>query len=390
MIDTVKLASPHISEADAQLIERACVLRSEVEVSSGDVHWQITTASLAGSYDHRVSVRVEREEWQSTIVENDRGKSVVTGKAPCAPYIVIEGSVHKALLGHNVFGGPQSVALSCCWFVDHVGSLLGVQLPHAEDFTCERMDVATAFKLPSYEACAEFVGGLNLARFPRRKVIRYGDESLLSPGTTTAFKVYHKGPEFSAHDRKRLREHMEPSELLALQEQANCILRLETSIKAKKLQADFKRKPVVVDLDIAYLERVHDRETARLLREADNDVETVRNCREVSRRLHERYESRLAKTLLGTWMQLAGLGEAEVRRTMSKPTWYRQRKQLTDAGVAWLGTDVHIDRTHSAIPLGFSPVRSDRHRLTEQAESVSYTLGTYTRPGMAKALGFEF
>jgi II/X family phage/plasmid replication protein len=389
MIDTVKLASPYISEDDASCIERACVRRSEVELSSGDVHWQITTKSLLGSYDHRVSVRLEREEWQSSVLNGEGGKSVLTMKVSCAPYVVIEGSVHKALLGHNVFGGPQSVALACCWFVDRVGGLLDVDLPYAEDFTCERIDVATAFQLPSYEACSEFVGGLNLARFPRRKVIRYGDESLLSPGTTTSFKIYHKGPEFSAHDRKRLREHLDVGELEALQAQANCILRLETSIKAKKLQADFKRKPAVVDLDIAYLERVHDRETARLLREADNDVETVRNCREVSRRLHEHYESRLADTLFGTWMQLAGVGELEVRRNIPKATWYWRRKKLTDAGVAWLGTDVHIERKHSAIPSGFSPVRSDRRRLTQEAEPVRYTLGTYTRPGAGKLAGLE-
>jgi hypothetical protein len=389
MIDTVKLASPYISEDDAARVERACVLRSEVEVSSGQENWRITTVSLLGSYDHRVSVRLEREEWQSSVLNGHGGRSVLTEKVRCPPYIVIEGSVHKALLGHNVFGGPQSVALACCWFVDRVGALLGVELPYAEDFSAERIDVATAFQLPSYEACSEYISGLKMAQFPRRKVRCYADETVMSSGTTTSIKVYHKGPEFSVHDRKRLREHLEPAQLEALQQQANCILRLETSIKAKKLQADFKRKPAVVDLDIAYLERVHDRETARLLREADNDVETVRKYREVSRRLHGYYDTLLANTLFGTWTQLAVVGEEEVRKTIPKTTWYRQRKQLEQVGVSWHGADLHLDQRHSAIPSGFSPVRSDRRRLTQEAEPVRHTLGTYTRRGAGKLAGLE-
>jgi II/X family phage/plasmid replication protein len=355
----------------ARAVELACVQRVEVDCSTGEKNWEIITGQLEGSFDHRVSVRVEREAWVNV-------KHAY--KVPCEPFIVVEGSVHKALLGHNVYGGPLPFVLTACWFIDHVAALLGVSLPDAEDWEVQRVDWAEAYELPSFAACEEYVYALNQARFPRRKPYKYASEAIMFIGSTTAFKVYHKGPEFWQHDRKRLRKHLTESQLLELQERANCILRLETSIKAKKLTADFKGKPKVVQVTQAYLERVHDKETARLLREATNDVEIVRTYREVSRRLHEKHQGRLANILFGTWTQLAAVGEEEVKQGMNAATWYRQRKQLTDAGVSWHATDVKIEERFSAIPAGFSPVRSDARRLTDEADEVMSQLYTYNRP----------
>ena len=89
MLDTVKLISPYLPEADAERIERACVLRSAVEVSTGEVLYSLTTGSLEGSYDTRVSVRVEREEWQYLpATEKSRGVSM---RVPCA--VIMCGAV---------------------------------------------------------------------------------------------------------------------------------------------------------------------------------------------------------------------------------------------------------------------------------------------------------
>jgi len=407
MIDTIKLASPYLSEVDAQRIEQACVLRSAVEIATGDVQYALTTGSLLGSWDSRVSVRVEREEWVTELTWERRLASTLPARArarrgaddgdyvvepeklrrprpvvvkrPSLPYLVIEGSAHKALMGHNIYGGPLAPAITLAWFVDNVGERLGLRLPVSEDWRVERVDWAEVFELPSFEACEEYITGLNMAQFPRRQVVRYGGQSLMAPGRTTAFKAYHKGPEFLAHDRKRLREcGVEPEQIAALQERANCILRLETEIKSRKLADDFGHKPLVVELTRDYLEGVHDREAARLLKEARNDVETVRTNQEVSRRLHETYDARLANILFGTWMQLAALGEGELRKQVergqvSRVTLYRHKKYLVDAGVSWNGADVYVCR-HSHIPAGFSPVRRDKHRLTEESDEVKNTL----------------
>jgi II/X family phage/plasmid replication protein len=409
MIDTVTLQSPYLSEHDAEQIALACERRSALVVATGEKLYEFTSGSLAGSWDSRVSVRVEREEWVAEApsvaarmsstggsdveVVRVEGQQVarstgvrrlrpVVTKQECPPYIVIEGSVHKALLGHNVYGGPCAPALSLAWFVDDVAKRLGVALPYSEDWTAKRVDWAEAYELPNFEACQEFVGGLNMAKFPRRSVDRYGETGLYSPGRTTTIKIYHKGPEFHKHDKPRLRRCLvDDMEIYELQARANCILRFETEIKARKLSDDFDGKPSVALLTQEYCERVHDREAGRLLKEANNDMETVRTNQAVSRRLHEMYDDRLANTLFGTWFQLAALGEVVVKKSMTKPTYYRQKKQLSEAAISWLASDVYVVPTGSAIPFGFSPVRGDRHRMTDEHPIVSEKLGLFSRPG---------
>ncbi len=404
-LDTVGLRSPFLSESDAEQIDRSCVLRSAIELSTGEELYSLTTGSLAGSFDDRVSVRVEREEWytetlnplqaSSALVPSHSWKAgrdaperveevnpysgrTVTAKRSCAPYLAIEGSVHKAMLGHNVYGAPLPPVLTCYWFVDDVARRLGLPLPEAADWTVQRIDWAEAYELPSSAAVAEFVRGLNAAQYPRRKAMRYGSESLMFPGRTTAWKCYHKGPEFEAHDRKRLRECLDRGALDELQQRADRVLRLETSIKSQKLVADFGRKPTVLELTETYLEETHDRETDRVLREGAAEVETVRTLQEVLNRLDHTYGSSLGRSLFGTWSQLSTLGEEVTRQNMSRPTFYRHRKLLDQAGCSWHGTDVML-REHSLIPAGFSPIRRDPRRLVSMADEVSYKLGTYSR-----------
>lgn len=375
MIDTLRIASPSLTEATIEQVEQSLIRRQAVELATGDVQYEFTSGTLEGSWDSRVSVRVEREEWVATKL---KGKSNAAYKVPCEPYLVVEGSVHKALLGHNVYGGPLPPALSGAWFVDNIAGRAGVALPPSEYWRVLRVDWAEVFDLGSFEAVQEYVSGLNMASFPRREVVRHGSESIFAPGSTTTIKAYHKGPEFSAHDWRRLKGHMDHGELVALQDRANRILRVETSIKARKLTEDFGHKPLVCELTQDYLERVHDREVARLLKEADIEMQTVRTHREVNRRLQDTYGSELASRLFGTWLQLAATGEQEVRRNMARPTFYRQRKQLIDSGCSWAATDVIVLKT-SAVPVGFSPTRGDRHRLTDEAEQVQLQLYSYNR-----------
>lgn len=383
MIDTVRLASSSVSEATIKQVEQFMERRSCVHLGTGELSYEFTSGGLLGSWDSRVSVQVEREEWKhittAGMILNTRSERRVRGctsKVACEPYLVIEGSIHKAMLGHNIFGGPIDFATSCAWFIDELSQRMGVELPSVASWRVLRADWAEVFDLGSFEAVQEFIGALNSAEFPRRTVIRHGSESLYAPGRTTTIKAYHKGVEFSVHDWKRLKHFLDYPDLVTLQEQANCILRLETSIKAKKLADDFKgTKPSVLEVTREYLERVHDREVARLLKEGKSQMETVRTHKEVSRRLHETYSEnpQLANLLFGTWLQLATLGETEVKVNMSPRTYYRQRKQLSDAGVSWQTTDVYVSK-HSAIPVGFSPVRHDPRRLTDEAINVQSML----------------
>jgi II/X family phage/plasmid replication protein len=166
-------------------------------------------------------------------------------------------------------------------------------------------------------------------------------------------------------------------DVAALQEMANRLLRFEVSIKSRKLKADFGEQPTVVMMTRDYLEGVHDGEMARLVREGKDDMETVRKHNEVNARLHQVYDKRLANDLFGVWLQFAALGEKVARQHIPRSTFYWQRKKLQEAGISWNAADVQVIESSSAIPAGFSPVRSDPRRLTGEAPEVSAALFPY-------------
>lgn len=368
MVDTVRLRSGFISEELAWAITQACTVRSGVDVATGEVLYTFTTGSLEGSWDTRVSVQVKRQRW---VCVGDLPPAILVD---CDPYLVVEGSVHKAMMGHNLVGGPDDPAAACRWFLADVARRLDVELPGVGDWEVLRLDWAEVYDLGSFAAVEEYVHRLNSATYPRRKVTRFGCEALMSPGQTTSVKVYHKGPEFRKHDVRRWRR-VDNEVVGDLLEQADRLLRFEVEVHHRKLEADGRTR--VDSLDRAYFEQVHDREACRLLREGQSDMEQVRTHREVKARLDAHYSQELAGRLFGTWLQFAALGEAVVRASMNRATFYRQRKQLTDVGVQWLGADVRVCAQLSLVPEGFRPVRGDSRRVAGEHASVTAALALY-------------
>jgi len=369
MLDTVKLRSPHLGEALAGEISRSCVRRSAEDLATGELLYELTTGSLSGSWDSRVSVRVMREEW----VEVGGRVQLVD----CAPYVELEGSVHKALLGHNVYGGPEALRAPCEWLVGDVGGRLGVELPVASEWLLRRADWAECYELPDFGAVEEYIWALKSAEYPRRSVSTYGRETVFAGGRSTSVKAYHKGPEFSKHDHKRFRGMMDAGELLQLQHQANRVLRWETSVKAKKLDEDHGEKPRVGEISADYLRKLHHREVRRLVREGEAEVKTVRKQKAVRDRLLDVYDQRKAGILLGTWHQLVTLGEHETRRHLPRRTWYRHKKDLIAAGVAWIGADVVVLPSSSSLPDDFTVGPNSPYRMSGEASEVSRKLAPY-------------
>lgn len=387
MLDTVRLRSPSLDEATVHIIEKLLERRSAVSMETGEVRYQFTTGPLVGSWDTRVQVQVEREAWAvpSVVMESAFQARQANGKrlkrqavrVPSEPYLIVEGSVHKAAQGNNIYGGPERFLLAVEWFVADVADRLGVTLPAGRLWVPLRVDWAECYDLGSFEAVQDFMRGIRSASYPKRKPSIHGDETVCFPSRVATPKLYHKGPEFSTHDRSRLAKCLEQGALFELQERANGILRTETSIKDRALEAEYGTGKTCAVVQETWLNAVHDREIDRILREGKTTMETVRHHLDVSRRLHEVYGQELASRLYGTWFQLSTLAEAEVRGSMNRATFYRQRKQLEEAGVSWHATNVIAFEAKSYIPAGFSPTRKDPRRMTGESEAVRLRLDSY-------------
>lgn len=370
-IDTVRLESPFITDELAIYIENQSIRRQGLDLKSGELLYQIVTSDLRGSFDSRIMIQVKRDK----LGYNTELKR--TMKLNTDPYLVVEASVHKAILGHNVFGGPVSFRRSVMFLIGLIEELLELEkctLPFFDNWIVRRVDVAEVYKMDSFEVCQEWFRGLNSCEYPRRSVDRYGLSGLYATGSTTALKFYHKGPEFWKHDRKRLLLYMEKDKVDELQLMANNIIRVETEIKSRKLKLDYGLQPLVKDVTDEYLNRVHDREVERLLRDGKKQMTVVRNARGVQKRLYEVYGSRKAKILFGTWMELSAFGRKAVKESMGKSSFYNHVKWLEEAGVDYKLTDVQLKEQHSIVPEDFSPVRTDIRRIREEATEVKEVL----------------
>lgn len=375
MIDTLKLKSPAISEEVAQAIEQQLVQRQAIDMPTGEELYCLCSGSLEGSWSSSVAVNVLRKDFK-TFEPLRPFQRPITELVESEPYVTIEGSVHKAMLGHNVFGGPERLRPAMAWFVADVARRLAVQLPPWAEWQPRRVDVAEVYDLGNFEGCAQYLHGLGLARYPRRQPRKFGDQCVLFPGTTTALKFYHKGPEFAKHGYKLIAKAFGDQTAENIQRVANGYLRVESSIKSKKLAQVYGVSHTAGQVALDALEAILDRDVAAVLREAEHDMETVRTTEEVEARLREVYEPRLAMVLFGTWLRLAASGEEHVRKNMARRTYYLHRKQLAEAGIAWDATDVYI-REQSFIPAGFRPVRSDPRRISGESLEVKELLMPY-------------
>jgi len=384
-IDTVKLRSPTIDEGTAAMLERQCILKQGIDCSNGEVLYEITSGSLEGSWDARIAFKVHREDW-----------IVVGGKlvqVACAPFVMVEASIHKFFFGQNIYGNPTGFQERCRLFINMIGELLGSDhemFAAAEKWQVRRVDWAEVFRL-SKAAQVEFFQALKNVKFPRRAVkeAKY-HMAVHFPGKFTTFRIYSKGPEFKAHEYPRIRRALTARlmreisdckkngvravwdhtatqfverQIKALQRLADNRLRAEVQINSDKLNHDFDgRYPLVSEITDEYLIAVFENEMFKLLREGKSEMETVRTCNEVYARLESVFGSRKAKTLHSFWMMLAGQGEEVVRARYSRTRFYANRSDLVSAGVSWLSSDVFIVPQDTALPRDFAPLRADPRR----------------------------
>lgn len=371
-LDTVRLKTPYMARNIVDRIKAQGESYNRVCNETGEVVWEVTRTNLRGSFDSRIMAKPMYEDCS-------KSRDGKPEWHPSPPYLIVECSVGKAFYGQNVYGVIDDLACAAERLRTLLQQLLGIPLPHTDNWTVQRVDWAENFRLP-YQAVQEFFEGIYHVAFPRRKMQKYSNESIFVPGTTTTIKLYHKGPEFQKNDRKRLYvvlrsqyqqnrpkdapsdwAHLQASrKVAALHRLANSRLRAEVEIHAEKLDYDFGHKPKVKEVTTDYLQATFDKEIARLMREGQDGVRIVRTSLAVRDRLEAHYSPELAGLLHGFWLGLATHGEDDMKHRQKRATFYRRRKQLVDAGVSWLATDQQlIERQGQMLPADFSPVRAN-------------------------------
>ena len=191
MIDTVILISPKISDEVCNQVVKACQKKYAIDCESGEILYEFTSASLTNSADNRISLQIKDYEWIKG--SND----VTASKVDCDRYLRVECSIHKQMLGHNIFGGSSDFKMCVKWLILHLNEVLECKLPDYNYWIVDKIDTTEIYDLGSEKAVKSWFRHMNNAEYSRRyeKIQRYGDVGLYIPGSTTTLKFYHKGTE---------------------------------------------------------------------------------------------------------------------------------------------------------------------------------------------------
>lgn len=378
MYDTVVLKSQFISEEIAKSAEYFCTRMEGVDLFTGEILYTFTRAELAGSYDYRIRMNVER-----TIMIRENTPSPV--RIPSQPYIKIECSLHKLLLGHNCYGGPDNFKLSVKYLIKFLEDIMNLKLPFFLSWYVERLDIAYVFNLGDKKVVFQYLRNMKNMYYVRRGSPVPYKGGLYYAGSSTTDKLYHKGYEYQKHDYKRLKKNLTKrldkenrgSEHPVIEEMlkkyynigilANKLLRCEVEIKKRKLIREFSQdneNVYVNDIDDDYCKMLYDEEFKRIISEGQTDMKTVRDSNNVRNRLIDEYGKRTAKTLMGTWHDLALHGEEYCRLMMAESTLRRHKKLLKDKACEWSNTDVFIKK-YNIVPLDFKPYSDSFYNFNE-------------------------
>lgn len=418
MLDTLKLLSPRLGAA--QLIECRRSLGQICRTDSdGVLEYQFFSGSLAGSYDHRISVKVDES----------RGA------------LVIEGSVHKAIQGDNVLGGPEDLLSASRWFVDLVAGICGVPLPDGGLWLPRRIDWAEAFLCGSLDSAKAVMASYQRAEMPRRRPSKHshGETGVSFTSDRNFLTLYLKGPEFRKHDAPRLRkayaaeiaalaaaapsgaaagaDQFDESVFLALdqlgidplqlfnvsgtgkaegdqllmfdnpswfvdniQTMADCIVRVEVRLLRRALtDASWYHgdKTTVQDISNERIVQEWSATVDKMTKESKSSMEKVVYSLDVNDRLREFYSDKDAEILHGTYLRLAAHGERQTLAMMKRSTFYLHKQKLLACGVDWTRSDVKLCPADSLIPSDWSLSLESPYRVTGESLEVRRALSPY-------------
>ena len=373
MLDTVVLVTTRPPEAgwEALCVKLQARRGSKTDGDTGEVtedyvHYSATLALPKTNGQVRIQVRTS--QWVVRPGEKTPSKIDIWS-------LRLEASLHKAMLGHNVFGGPLAILSSCRYLVAAVGTVLEVALPAADIWQIRRLDIAQSFDLHSLDNVLGWIRSKSLASYPRRTVHFWGSLGFTADGTTTCVRAYAKGPQLDKEGGfTGLCKVMPAHEAFNVNAIAQRILRTEVEIKAAVWD---KTPTTVAEADEGWLDEQYSKAWQTFLRLPEKGAELAHTALEAELRLRATYGDTGYVALYAVWCMVALRGEDWYRRQVPASTWRHQRGRLETAGITWLGTDVLLLSAPGDIR-DFAPTLDSPNRLSSVAPAVAALESEYS------------
>jgi len=355
MIDTVVLVTEHLTPEQYQIIMPQLQLRTGTSLVTGEVSYERYVESLAvPRTGAQIRVTVDTAKWIKMPGEKSPHKILMNS-------LRIEGSVHKAMHGHNVYGGEPSPQDCLPWLLATVGEMLSCKLPNLEWWKVCRIDFAASFDLGNLENVRGWIRAKSLVVYPRRQVDFFGDLGLQAVGTTTTLRAYAKGTQFHKEGGyQALLKATSPDRAFEVSRIADRTLRCEVEVKAPKLDKLINNAS---DLTEGTLRSIYEEEWRKLLRPIDSESRMAHTALEVANRLAASFPDNWIGLYM-VWCTLAVRGEGWYRQHVDRSTWSKQRRKLEAASVSWESTNVLTIDSPTDVQ-DFFPSLDEARRISE-------------------------
>jgi len=388
LIDTVCFLTPILPSLYVEKIKRNLKIYSCVDCSTGEILYNFSTGIVKGSYDSSINLKINADN-----------------------SIKITCSIHKVLLGYNIAYGSDNLVLLANCLKKILYDALDVKLPDVMLWELLQVDYTLTYNLHTQDNVEHYINSLKNAEYARRNAKHYNNNGLQVPGATTVIKFYNKQKEFVEHDYIKIKKAVGQGVADNLLTLANGLLRIEVSIRSRKLKQIFtntvfrkeqyrifknavnafgmqsvqaqnatslldKNKVTLKDFRIEKIIKVWESEVLKVIKDKNNVV-LVNKDNLVLDRLTTLFSTRKVSSLYSFWTLLSTRGEAYVKSVYKKATYFRLRKELIESGISWKDTNIYIRTDHNVInfvPSLDSPYLYDLNKPNMEMKEKIYNL----------------
>ncbi len=360
MIDTVCFLTPTIPNFYIEKIKRKLKLYNCIDCESGELIYTFSTGVVQGSSDSSINIKINQDN---------------SIKLTC--------SIHKIILGYNIAYGSDNLKLLANCLKKILYKALEVKLPDVLTWELLQCDYTLTYNLGNQENVESYINSLKNAEYARREAKHYNNQGLQVTGATTIVKFYNKQKEFIEHDYKKIKKALGQEQAEKLIDLSNGLLRVEVSIRSRKLKNIFtktkfrkkmykqykdavikygkqstyieafekalqRNKVTLGDFEIDKIIKVWESEVLKVIKDKNNTV-LINKDSLVLEKLKENFSTRKANGLFSFWTLLSTRGEEFCKSNYKKTVFYSYRKDLISCGISWKDTNIYINTDHNVI-----------------------------------------
>ncbi|MBT9175104.1 MAG: hypothetical protein DDT22_00778 [candidate division WS2 bacterium] len=371
MFDTVEFLVPVNRKVLDMLISRS-ILTQRVDKTNGSIEFEYSNLFQYQSWLYKVIYKLSDEKF---VYDPGIKKTQLVGGYP---HIRFAFSVPKILWGHNLYSASETALYLAVDMVKRsFEKEYNVKLIPFTDWYLMRLDLCMNFILNNADEVKNYIRYLQRFDYQRRYWKDYSHknfdqkESLYFSSRHSTFKVYHKGPEFRVHDKRRFKNQLEAQSLYNF---ANKIIRFEVELKNRLRYiygehfSNFHKKKIVHNWNgyIPFKNALRlidfENEIMRIIKLLTITKESKpMRSEQVLKVLIQHYSSAQARSFYAVFCTILTCGMFEARRLYSGNLIRRAKLAFNEHGISFVLSDIEKLDCDLGFPEDFEPVISSKY-----------------------------